>query len=59
VNQTGTKLSCQVCGSQLAVIKGGEGQVNCCGQAMEVVAGQQQSTDRRVSEPAADDPFYS
>lgn len=59
MNQTGTKLSCSLCGSQLAVTKGGDGQVHCCNQPMEVVAGLQQSTARPSGEIAVDDPFYS
>jgi hypothetical protein len=59
VNKTGTKLSCQICGSQLAVTKGGDGVVHCCDRPMDVVAGAQQSTARPSGPITVDDPFYS
>ena len=39
VNQTGTRVQCQKCGSQALISKGGEGTVKCCGEPM-VPAGQ-------------------
>ena len=59
MNQTGTKLACDECGAQLAVTRGGDGQVHCCDRPMTVTAGGAQT---RQSTPASDtpidDPFY-
>ena len=39
MNLTGTKLACDVCGSQAVVVTEGEGEVHCHDQPMKVVAG--------------------
>jgi len=58
-NETGTKLSCEICGSQVAVTKGGPGQVQCCGKAMTVVSGQRPAGVRMRTLPVqTDDPYY-
>ena len=63
-NATGTKLSCVACGSQVAVTKGGGGEVQCCGQPMLVVSGQRPaastpaSTSTRPPAGKTDDPYY-
>ncbi len=35
-NQTGKKYICGKCGSEFIVTKGGNGQLSCCGQIMEL-----------------------
>ncbi|MBN1691031.1 MAG: hypothetical protein JW901_08415 [Dehalococcoidia bacterium] len=35
-NQTGKKYICSKCGSEFIATKGGNGQLSCCGQAMEL-----------------------
>jgi len=39
MNLTGTKLACDVCGSQAVVVAAGKGEVRCHDQPMKVVAG--------------------
>lgn len=36
-NMLGKRLSCSDCGAQILVTKGGTGQVECCGQPMQLV----------------------
>jgi len=59
-NETGTKLSCTLCGSQIAVTKGGAGLVHCCGAPMSVVSGQRPAGSAEVRPPPVqtDDPYY-
>ncbi len=35
-NQVGKRYQCGVCGSEFIVTRGGEGQLNCCGQPMQM-----------------------
>ena len=37
-NLLGKRMTCPDCGAQALVTKGGEGQVECCGKPMELVA---------------------
>lgn len=58
-NRTGTKLTCSNDGAQVAVTKGGDGQVFCCGIPMDISAGNAQA--RPAADQASvpvDDPFY-
>ena len=34
-NDSGKRLKCEVCGLEVVVTKGGDGQVQCCGQPMK------------------------
>ena len=58
-NRTGTKLTCSNDGAQVAVTRGGDGQVHCCGSPMEISAGNVQVRPEadKPSGPV-DDPFY-
>lgn len=60
MNETGTKLACEVCGAQAVVTKGGDGELQCHGRPMRVVAGAT-SGPRPAPPPESqhDDPFYS
>lgn len=33
-NQAGKRFKCDVCGAEIVVTKGGEGDVSCCGKPM-------------------------
>jgi len=35
-NATGKRYVCTVCGTEFIVTRGGEGQLVCCGQPMEI-----------------------
>ncbi|GBD13111.1 hypothetical protein HRbin24_01134 [bacterium HR24] len=35
-NQVGKRYQCGVCGSEFIVTRGGEGQLHCCGQPMQM-----------------------
>ena len=35
-NQVGKRYHCTKCGTEMIVTKGGEGQLTCCGQPMEL-----------------------
>jgi len=37
-NQVGKRYQCNVCGSEFIVTRGGEGQLVCCGQPMQMKA---------------------
>ncbi len=34
MNQAGKRMKCEVCGAEVVVTKGGDGQLICCGQPM-------------------------
>jgi transcription elongation factor Elf1 len=36
-NQLGKRFRCRTCGSEVLCTKAGDGAVECCGQAMEVM----------------------
>ncbi|TAK27071.1 MAG: desulforedoxin [Chloroflexota bacterium] len=36
-NLLGKRMTCPECGAQVLVTKGGNGQVECCGQSMQLV----------------------
>jgi len=36
-NQLGKRFQCATCGSEVLCIKAGDGGVECCGQAMELM----------------------
>lgn len=36
-NQLGKRFQCEVCGSEVLCIKAGEGEICCCGKAMELM----------------------
>lgn len=60
MNEMGTKMACGVCGAQVVVTRGGEGQLACHGADMDVLAGSAQGGVRPTGDQglAADDPFY-
>lgn len=64
MNLLGTKLSCEECGAQVVVIKGGEGQLACHGRPMRVIAGamdsesQQRRADRTGEASGQDVEYY-
>jgi desulfoferrodoxin-like iron-binding protein len=35
-NQVGKRYMCTKCGAEVIITRGGEGQITCCGQPMEV-----------------------
>jgi len=35
-NQLGKRYRCEICGTEVLITKAGEGQVECCGQPMQV-----------------------
>ena len=35
-NQIGKRYNCTKCGSEFIVTKAGKGEINCCGQPMEL-----------------------
>ncbi len=37
-NEVGKRYACTQCGAEYVVVKGGEGELKCCGQAMEIKA---------------------
>ena len=37
-NQTGKRYVCSSCGSEMLVTRGGEGEISCCGQPMQLRA---------------------
>ncbi|MFC1929273.1 desulfoferrodoxin [Chloroflexota bacterium] len=34
-NQVGKRYRCAKCGAEVIITRGGEGEINCCGQPME------------------------
>lgn len=63
MNLLGTKLSCEECGAQIVVIKGGEGEVVCHGRPMQVAAGamdaeSQKRRSQRTGETSGQDVEY-
>ncbi len=37
MNQVGKRFRCDECGSEALITKGGEGELHCCGSAMQLV----------------------